>query len=303
MDYQAILDSIKNDVVESPDKGKVASYIPELGKVDGKKFGISLIDISGNSYGTGDYNELFSIQSISKVFALLKAFQLIGVELWQRVGVEPSGDPFNQLSLLELENGIPRNPCINPGAIVVCDVLVSALSNPKEELLHLIRDLAKDETIDFDLKVAQSEKDTGFGNYAAANLIKSFGNLTNDVDTVLDLYFHLCSIEMNCSQLAMAFFPFFNDGKCSEGNFYLDSRRVKRINAIMQTCGFYDQAGEFAFEVGLPGKSGVGGGIVAILPGEFSVAAWSPGLNIKGNSTLGMLALEKLTTKIGHSIF
>lgn len=303
MDYQAILDSIKNDVVESPDKGKVASYIPELGKVDGKKFGISLIDISGNSYGTGDYNELFSIQSISKVFALLKAFQLIGVELWQRVGVEPSGDPFNQLSLLELENGIPRNPCINPGAIVVCDVLVSALSNPKEELLHLIRDLAKDKTIDFDLKVAQSEKDTGFGNYAAANLIKSFGNLTNDVDTVLDLYFHLCSIEMNCSQLAMAFFPFFNDGKCSEGNFYLDSRRVKRINAIMQTCGFYDQAGEFAFEVGLPGKSGVGGGIVAILPGEFSVAAWSPGLNIKGNSTLGMLALEKLTTKIGHSIF
>lgn len=303
MDYQAILDSIKNDVVESPDKGKVASYIPELGKVDGKKFGISLIDISGNSYGTGDYNELFSIQSISKVFALLKAFQLIGVELWQRVGVEPSGDPFNQLSLLELENGIPRNPCINPGAIVVCDVLVSALSNPKEELLHLIRDLAKDKTIDFDLKVAQSEKDTGFGNYAAANLIKSFGNLTNDVDTVLDLYFHLCSIEMNCSQLAMAFFPFFNDGKCSEGNFYLDSRRVKRINAIMQTCGFYDQAGEFAFEVGLPGKSGVGGGIVAILPGEFSVVAWSPGLNIKGNSTLGMLALEKLTTKIGHSIF
>lgn len=303
MSYKSILNAVYEEVLLLPDKGKVANYIPELGKVSSNKFGIALIDNSKTFYGVGDYLESFSIQSISKVFALLKAFQLKGSSLWERVGVEPSGDPFNQLSLLELENGIPRNPCINPGAIVVCDVLVSELKNPKQELLQLVRELAKDRTIDFNTEVAKSEKETGFGNYAAANLIKSFGNLQNQVETVLDLYFNLCAIEMNCVQLAMAFFPFFNDGKCSAGNPYLDSRRVKRMNAIMQMCGFYDQAGEFAFEVGLPGKSGVGGGIVAVLPGNFSVATWSPGLNTKGNSKLGMQALEMLTTKIGHSIF
>lgn len=303
MDYQEILETIYSKVITIADKGKVANYIPELAKIDGNKFGMALIDNQGKTYSVGNSLEVFSIQSISKIFALFKAFQLKGNDLWERVGVEPSGDPFNQLSLLELENGIPRNPCINPGAIVICDVLVSSLKNPKEDVLHFVRELAKDDSIDFNRKVAQSEKDTGFNNYAAANLIKSFGNLNNSVEEVLDLYFHLCSIEMNCHQLAMAFFPFFNEGKCIHNTQYLDNRRVKRINAIMQTCGFYDQAGEFAFEVGLPGKSGVGGGIVAILPKKFSVATWSPGLNAKGNSQLGMLALEALTTKIGHSIF
>ena len=146
------------------------------------------------------------------------------------------------------------------------------------------------------LDVANSEKITGFRNYAAANLLKSYGNLQNDVETVLDFYFHKCSIEMSCAQLTKAFYIFMNRGSCQQGQTYLTLSQVKRINALMLTCGFYDEAGEFAFEVGLPGKSGVGGGIVALLPEKFCVATWSPGLNAKGNSKLGMEALKKLTT-------
>jgi glutaminase len=228
---------------------------------------------------------------------------IIGETLWERVNVEPSGDPFNHLSLLEMENGVPRNPLINPGALVVADILVSLLDNPKQEFLAFVRKLADDNSIHFDEEVAHSEKITGFRNYAAANLLKSYGNLVNDVDTVLDFYFHQCSLTMNCAQLANTFFMFINHGKCKREISHLTTRQVKRVNSLMLTCGFYDEAGEFAFEVGLPGKSGVGGGIVALLPNKFCVATWSPGLNDKGNSKLGMLALEKLTTQTELSIF
>ncbi|MBT8301951.1 MAG: glutaminase A, partial [Maribacter sp.] len=217
--------------------------------------------------------------------------------------VEPSGDPFNHLSLLEFENGIPRNPFINAGAIVVADILVSHLKNPKEDFLAFIHELTNDTSITYNEKIAQSEKDTGFRNIAAANLLKSYGNLLNDVDTVLDFYFHQCSIEMNCEQLSDAFFIFMNHGNCQNGKTFLNINQVKRVNALMLTCGFYDEAGEFAFEVGLPGKSGVGGGIAAVLPNEFTVVTWSPGLNAKGNSELGMKALEQLTTQTSQSIF
>ncbi len=202
-----------------------------------------------------------------------------------------------------MENGIPRNPLINAGAIVVCDILVSRLENPKSEFLKYVQDIANDPTITYDEKVAKSEKRTGYRNYAAANLIKSFGNLENDVETVLDFYFYSCSLRMCCEQLVKVFYIFMNRGKCLRNNTHLTLTQVKRINAIMLTCGFYDEAGEFAFEVGLPGKSGVGGGIVALLPNKFCVATWAPGLNDKGNSKLGMWALEKLTTETGLSIF
>lgn len=303
MNFSTLLHQIVEEAKLEKKRGTVADYIPELKKVAPSYFGIALIDIEKQQYHAGDSTVKFSIQSISKVFMLAKAFELTGKKIWDRIDVEPSGDPFNQLSLLEMEKGIPRNPFINPGAIVVCDILLSELKNPKLEMLDFIRSLAKDSSIDFNPKVADSEKKHGFGNYAAANLIKSFNNLNNAVEDVLDLYFNLCSIEMNCLQLAKSFFPFFNAGKCFDNQYQIEPRRIKRINAIMLTCGFYDQAGEFAFEVGLPGKSGVGGGIVAVLHGKFAVATWSPGLNEKGNSLLGMSALEKLTTKIEYSIF
>lgn len=303
IDYQAILNTINSQAAASSDRGDVASYIPELFKIDKNKFGIHLINAEKQEFSSGDFQEVFSIQSISKVLSLSLAFSLIGDELWSRVDVEPSGDPFNHLSLLELENGIPRNPLINAGAIVVADVLLSNLKNPKEDFLNYVRKITNDTSINFDLTIADSEKKTGFRNIAAANLLKSYNNLQNDVDTVLDFYFHQCAIQMNCQQLTKAFFMFMNGGKCMQEQTYLTTSQIKRINALMLTCGFYDEAGEFAFEVGLPGKSGVGGGIVALLPNKFCVATWSPGLNKKGNSKLGMEALEKLTTATGQSIF
>lgn len=303
MDYQAILDTIQSNLERIENTGTVAAYIPELAKVDKNNFGIYVNRIDNDDYCVGNWDVSFSIQSISKVLTLSKALQLIGADVWQRMDVEPSGDPFNHLSLLELENGVPRNPLINSGAIVVADILVSELKDPKKEFLQFVRDLTNDQTIAYNENVARSEKQTGFRNYATANLLKSFGNLVNDVDTVLDFYFHQCSIEMNCKQLSNAFYLFANRGKCMRNVAHLTLSQVKRINAIMLTCGFYDEAGEFAFEVGLPGKSGVGGGIVALLPNTFTIATWAPGLNPKGNSFLGMQALEQFTTATGESIF
>lgn len=303
IDFQGILHKVYSEIGNRQERGKVATYIPELGDIDINKFGIHLVDSAKNEYSEGHSQEKFSIQSISKVLSLTMALSLVGEKLWSRVDVEPSGDPFNHLSLLEQENGIPRNPLINAGAIVVADVLVSELKNAKVEFLDFIRRIANDPSIDYNLAVAKSEKNTGFRNFAAANLLKSYSNLKNNVDEVLDFYFHQCSLEMNCAQLAETFFLFSNRGHCIQDQKFLSVNQVKRINALMLTCGFYDEAGEFAFEVGLPGKSGVGGGIVALLPNKFTVATWSPGLNKKGNSKLGMEALEMLTTETGLSIF
>lgn len=303
IDFQNVLDEIHANLKNEVNRGLVASYIPELSNIDAQQFGIHLKHIDGRSFSTGDWNKGFSIQSISKVLTLAMALPLYSEAIWKRVDVEPSGNPFNHMSLLEMENGIPRNPLINAGALVVADVLVSHLKNPKEEFLRYVRDLADDQSINYNYKVAESERLTGYNNYAAANLLKAYHNLENNVEDVLDFYFHQCSLEMNCEQLSNAFFMFANQGICSQGKQYLSPSRTKRINAIMLTCGFYDEAGEFAFEVGLPGKSGVGGGIVALLPNHFTITVWSPGLNPKGNSLLAMQALEQFTTKSKLSIF
>ena len=303
MDFQPILNAIADECSKEKDRGIVASYIPELAKVSVEKFGMFVLDAQQNEYFVGDAHEHFSIQSVSKVLALAQAFSIVDRSLWKRVGVEPSGNPFNFLSLLEHENGIPRNPFINAGAIVVSDVLISTLKDPKQDFLAYVRGLANDQSIVYDTAVAQSEKETGSRNRATAQLLKSFGNLKNDVEEVLDFYFHQCSLSMSCEQLAKTFFVFANRGYCTQQSKYLNVNQVKRINALMLTCGFYDEAGEFAFEVGLPGKSGVGGGIAAVLPEHYSIAVWSPGLNKKGNSTLGLRALETFTTQTNLSIF
>jgi glutaminase len=301
--FQEILNRIYNDLHITKDKGEVASYIPELAGVNKDQLGIYLNRIHGENYAVGNVHTKFSIQSISKVLSLALAFSNLGDELWKRVDVEPSGNPFNHLSLLEREKGIPRNPLINSGALVIADLLISILENPKNDFLQFVRDLANDQTINFDAKVAASEKETGYKNTAIANLLKSYGNLQHPVEDVLDFYFHQCSIVMNCEQLTNVFYPFANKGVCLQNNTCLTPHQVKRINAIMLTCGFYDEAGEFAFEVGLPGKSGVGGGIVALLPNDYIITTFSPGLNPKGNSYLGLLALEQFTTLTKSSIF
>lgn len=303
MNYQNILTSLYQQINIGPNPGKVAAYIPELGKVDPKQFGIGILTKQQEYAGEGDHEVPFSIQSCAKVFSLTMAYQKLDGELWKRVDVEPSGTPFNSLLQLEVDRGIPRNPFINAGAIVICDVLVSLFPNPKVALLDFIRDLSGDTTIDYDPSVANSEAQTGFRNIALINFIRSLGNIHNNCNQVLDLYFNMCSLSMSCRQLAESCFYLANNGVSKAGKEILSSSKTKRINAIMQTCGFYDEAGEFAYRVGLPGKSGVGGGIIAIHPGIYSMAVWSPPLNPKGNSYRGMRFLEAFTTTTNSSIF
>lgn len=304
MDYQFILETIQNELQPNESMGKVANYIPELSKIDPLKFGLYLYCHDDSSFHFGDSHEKFSIQSISKVFTLTIAKELLGKDLWKRVDVEPSGTPFNSLTELERESGIPRNPFINAGSIVVADALLSILDNPKQDLLTFVRKLCGDDDIHYDEAVAKSEKKTGYRNKALVNYMKALGNIKNDTDKILDFYFHQCSISMTCEQLSKAFMLYANAGKhFKTQERVIDTQSVKRINSIMQTCGFYDEAGEFSYRVGLPGKSGVGGGIIAVHPKQYSVAVWSPMLNQKGNSALGMKALERLTTLTGISIF
>ncbi|APS39046.1 MULTISPECIES: glutaminase [Salegentibacter] len=304
MDYQSILNTINDELSYRDVTGKVASYIPELAKVDPRKFGMHVYCGDRQHFSFGDSEELFSIQSISKVFSLSMAMRIMGEDLWDRVDVEPSGDPFNSLSQLEYESGVPRNPFINAGALVISDILVDQLEDPKQELLDFVRKITEDNSINFDLKIAASERSTGYRNVALVNYMKALGNIKCEVEPIVDFYFHLCSLAMSCKQLAQAFMIFANKGKIlSTDEEILTPTSVKRINSLMQTCGFYDEAGEFSFEVGLPGKSGVGGGIVAIHPDQYSVAVWSPILNEKGNSELGMKALERLTSLTGLSVF
>lgn len=304
MDFQKIINQIGGDVAKIPIEGKIANYIPELGKVAPDKLGIFVRTIKNECFPFGDSNEKFSIQSIAKVLAMVMAYEISGEEVWTRVGVEPSGNAFNSLVQLEYEQGIPRNPLINAGALVVSDLLVSTLENPKNDFLVFVQDLLGDETVKYSQKIVDSEKEFGFTNKALINLMKAYGNVKNETGKVLDFYFHLCSIELSCDQLSRVFLFLANEGVDPiNGRKIISRLHSKRVNAIMQLCGFYDEAGEFSFKVGLPGKSGVGGGIVAINPGNYCVVVWSPPLNKKGNSSKGMTFLELFTQQTSSSIF
>lgn len=303
---QNIVDEIYREMATRTQRGKVANYIPQLACVDPDQFGISLAMQDGTVYSAGCADTLFSIQSISKVFTLTIALGKLGNEVWTRVGREPSGDPFNSIVQLEHEAGIPRNPFINAGAIVIADAVMMG-NEPKEalaEILQFIRFVADDDSIGIDEKVVKSELLTGSRNAALAHFMASFQRLRNPVDKVLGTYFHHCSISMNCEQLAKAgAFLVSNGTNHSTGIQVVPEHRARRINSLMLMCGHYDGSGEFAFRVGLPGKSGVGGGILAIAPGKASIAVWSPGLDEIGNSKLGTEALEMLVQRTGWSIF
>ena len=303
MDYQHILDNIYDQILPFANEGKQADYIPALAKVNPDHFGMCLNTVNGESYSIQDSGIRFSIQSISKVFALALALSIKGEDIWKQVGKEPSGTAFNSLFQLELEKGIPRNPFINSGAMVVTDILMNELKDPENDFIDFVRALCGNDTVDYNMEVALSERQNGYMNAAIANLLKYHGRLTNDIEEVLMFYFKMCSIEMSCEELATAFLAFTGYKPFNYKGFHLTSSQVKRLNAVMQTCGFYDEAGEFSYLVGLPGKSGVGGGIVAVHPLKYSVAVWSPRLNTKGNSIMGLKALELLTTYTAESIF
>ncbi len=304
MDFQSILDEINEEIrPHLGSGGKVASYIPALARVSPLQFGMALRTCDGQEAASGDSTVAFSIQSMSKVFSLTLAMQRSkGNELWERIGREPSGSPFNSLVQLESERGIPRNPFINAGAIAVADRLISQ-GDAKADLLVLLASLSG-EAVAIDPEVAQSEADTGFRNTALANFMKGFGTLDNEVAEVVDAYFHQCAIRMNCVQVARAAGYLCRDGMHPyAGTPVITGKQARRVNALMLTCGTYDAAGEFAFGIGLPCKSGVGGGIVAVVPDTLSLCVWSPALDKTGNSHLGTRALELFVAKTGLSVF
>ena len=306
LDLQGILSAVQGDMQAHLGHGKVADYIPALARVDPKHFGLSAMTVDCQAAAVGDADIPFSIQSISKVFTLTMALERVGADLWSRVGREPSGSRFNSMVRLEQEHGIPRNPLINAGALVVSDVLLG------EGLPHaaigritdFLRQVSGDPAVSIDMEVAQSEADTGFRNASLANFLKASGNLNGPVEAVLDVYFHQCALAMSCRQLARAGLFLANDGADPvTGARVATTVRTRRINAVMMTCGHYDASGEFAFRVGMPGKSGVGGGILAVAPGKGAVAVWSPGLNAAGTSHVGALALERFAALADWSVF
>ena len=301
-----IVSDIAARAAAAADRGTVADYIPALARVHPDRFGLAVVLADGTAHMAGDADEAFSIQSVSKVFTLTLALQRHGDDVWKRVGREPSGSAFNSIVQLETEHGIPRNPFINAGAIVVSDMVLAG-GDPRSaigDVLRFVRDMASDDSINIDNEVANSEAVTGFRNAALANYMKSFGNMGREVEGALKLYFHQCALALSCRQLAMAGRYLMLDGAHPvTGKQVVDVAVARRINALMLLCGHYDGSGEFAYRVGIPGKSGVGGGILAIVPGKASIAVWSPGLNARGNSKIGTRALEELAEATGWSVF
>ena len=306
IDYQALVQEVLSAAETYRGHGDVPAYIPALAQVDPKKLGIAIALADGSTYVAGDADEPFSIQSISTIFTLSLALGHLGGALWNHVGREPAGSPFNALVQLEEEKGKPRNPLINAGAIVVCDQLIGRDTPDEavEEILAFLRERSGDAGIFICEKVAMSESKAGSLNRSLAHFLASFGNLQNPVEDVLSVYFRQCGIAMSCRQLARAalYLAFDGTDPTTRQEVCLPSRS-RRINALMLTSGHYDNSGDVAFRIGLPGKSGSGGGILATVPGVGAVAVWSPGLNAARTSLAGLVALEKLVERTSWSIF
>jgi glutaminase len=303
-DYAALLQQIREEIEPYLDQGCVADYIPALARVPRRQFGMALATLDGREYTVGDAYVPFSAQSIAKVWAVTLALRSAGDELWSRVGREPSGNAFNSLVQLESENGVPRNPFINAGALVTLDVLMEHLDDPVAAILGFVRAAARNPAIGVDEEVAESELAHSDRNYALAYFMKSFGNIRGEVEPLLNAYVRQCAIRMHCLDLCRSFLFLANHGAApATGMDVLSPSQSKRVAAMMLTCGFYDESGDFAFRVGLPGKSGVGGGVAAVLPGRFAIAVWSPGLGRFGNSLAGIEALDRFTTRTGMSVF
>ncbi|WP_306590256.1 glutaminase [Geothrix sp. 21YS21S-4] len=303
MDLQALLDDLAAESAPFAARGKVADYIPALASVPPSRFGLALATIDGGLFGSGDWREPFSIQSVSKAFSLALVLARDGEALWTRVGREPSGNPFNSLVQLEYEKGIPRNPFINAGALILIDRLLSLTGDSLNTLRTFLREESGNAAVDVDPEIAASEASHGHRNAALAHFMASCGNLENPVDRVLDHYFRQCALRMSCADLARAGLFLANHGLRADGSRLLTRSEAKRINSVMLTCGTYDAAGDFAYRVGLPGKSGVGGGILAVLPERGVLCVWSPALDPHGNSVAGVEALDRFTTRTGWSVF
>jgi glutaminase len=300
---QALLERVGDAVAPCLGGGRAPDHIPALASADPRGFGLAVVTVDGEAHGIGDWRRPFSIQSIAKVFALALAIAGDGPGIWRRVGREPSGDPFNSLVQLEHGRGVPRNPFVNAGALVVTDHLLSLTGDACAAVLQLVREQSGRPGVSSDPAVAASEAAHSHRNAALAHLLASFGNLRNDVELVLDHYVRQCAINMSCRDLALAAGFLARHGVARDGARMLSRSDAKRVNAVMLTCGTYDGAGEFAYRVGLPGKSGIGGGILAVVPNRCTLCAWSPGLDEAGNSVAAVAALDAFTTLTGWSVF
>ena len=305
-EVRRVVAEITDEISSSDDWGEATRQIEPLSRVDTRQFGIAILTRNGDMVCGGDADTPFSIQSISKVFSLELVLEAHGDDLWDRVGRDPSGDPFNSVIDLERQKGHPRNPFINAGALIVVDMLLDSRA-PGEEVqavVNFVERLLDGEDFGFDEEVAKSDDEAGSLNRAMLNISKHFGNVRNPVDKIMSAYVRQCAIELSCRQLARVGRFLMLDGADSAANRDLEAaRRSRRILALMMTSGLYDGAGEFAYRVGLPAKSGIGGGILAIAPNTASIAVWSPGLDESGNSKLGTLALEMLTDRLDWSSF
>jgi glutaminase len=303
VDYQPLLERAMAAAAATAGRGQVADYIPALATVDPDAFGMAMATFDGEIHGVGQVERPFSIQSVSKLFTLALLLAEIGDRVWQGVGREPSGNPFNSLVQLESERGIPRNPFINAGALVVTDRLLSATGDAAGAVREFLRTESGNSKLDTDRVVARSEAEQGHRNAALAHFLASYGNLQNPVDRVLDHYYAHCAIEASCRDLALAGLFLSKHGLRVDGRRLLGRTDAKRMNAVMLTCGTYDAAGEFAYRVGLPAKSGVGGGVLAVIPQHGTLCAWGPRLDAAGNSVAAIAALDEFTTASGLSVF
>ena len=305
------MENLLNDIISSNKKytsdGNVATYIPELKKANPNDLGICIIDKGNNIYCAGDYNKKFTIQSISKTIVL--ALALMDNEwnhVFSKVGMEPSGDPFNYIMKLETnDTKKPCNPMINAGAIVTTSLIKGKdLKEKEERMLKFFRKLAKNDNIGINKSVYESEKLTGDRNRAMGYLLKNDGVIEGNVEEILDLYFKQCSIEVDVVDLARIGLLFANYGIDIETGERVISENISRmVKTFMVTCGMYDASGEFALKVGIPAKSGVGGGIMASVPRRMGIGVFGPALDKKGNSIGGLRVLEDLSQKLELSIF
>lgn len=306
IDYEALVAAVLEDAEIYRGHGELAKHIPALTQVDPSKLGIAIALGDGSTYVAGDADEPFSIQSIATIFTLSLTLGQVGAALWNHVGREPSGSPFNALVQLESEKGKPRNPLTNAGAIVVCDQLIGhdTPDQAVEDILDFLRQRSGDPAIAMDERVAMSESRAGSLNRSLAHFVAAFGNLQNAPEDVLSVYYRQSAILMTCRQLARAalYLAFDGTDPVTRQEVCIPSRS-RRINALMLTAGHYDNSGDFAFRIGLPGKSGSGGGILTIVPRIGAIAVWSPGLNAARTSLAGAVALEKMVERTGWSIF
>ena len=306
MDLQETVEAALRDVSAYQGQGTIPTYLPAIANVNPRKLGLAIATGDGACFNSGDANDPFSIQSISNVFTLSLVLQHVGGALWNHVGREASGSATNSIVQLELSKGKPRNPLINAGALVVADQLIGKDSPDAavEELLQFLRERCGDDGVWIDETIATSESRGGSLNRSLAHFIAAFNNISNGAEEVVSTYFRQCAISMSCCQLARAGLYLAFDGMDPlTGDQIILPNRCRRILSLMMTCGHYDNSGDFAFRIGLPGKSGVSGGILAIAPGHGAIAVWSPGLNGSGTSLAGAAALERLVEYTGWSIF